>query len=321
MTYFSITSKILLEEAKKLGFETEILNPNKNFFIIKWNWKEVIFKSNDFWWNSSLWYKLADDKELTNIILEKNWYKIPKSFYLNKKDLEIFKIENTNLRYPLVTKPIGEWHGNWVTVNIENEDELKKWLDYAFNFWDRIIIQEHILWYDHRVLVVWDKVVYCIKKIPAFVLWNWKNTIKELIEIENQNPLRWTWYEKPLSFIEIDDRLINYIKKSNYNLDSILKIDEHVRLRWVSNIWAWWILINVTDEMSEDLKQNCINIAKTMWLVVAWIDIMTTDLSKSLEETWWAITELGATPWFGWDFELTWISPWIELLKYVFDIK
>lgn len=321
MTYFSITPKVITSEAKKMWFEVEILSPNKNFYVIRWNWKEVFFKSNDFWWNSSLWYKLAKDKELANILLDKKWFKVPRSIYLDKKDLENFKIQDTNLRFPLVTKPIDEWHWDWVSVNIKDEEDLKQWLNYAFSFWDRAIIQEHILWDDHRVLVIWDKVIYCIKKIPAFVVWDWKKTIKELIEIENTNPLRGTWYEKPLSFIEIDERLVNYIKKSNLTLDSIPKKDEHIRLRWVSNIWAWWVWVNATDEMSEDLKTYCVNIAKTMWLVVAWIDLMTLDLSKSLEETGWAIIELWADPWFGWDFELTWINPWIQLLKYVFEIK
>jgi hypothetical protein len=35
INYLSISSKLLIEEAKKLGFEVEILIPEKNFFIIK----------------------------------------------------------------------------------------------------------------------------------------------------------------------------------------------------------------------------------------------------------------------------------------------
>lgn len=93
MTYFSISSQILVEEAKNMWMEVEILMPEKNFFLIKWNWKEIYFKNNDFWWgNTSLWYKIANDKELTNLFLDRNWFNIPRSIYLKKEDVSSFDI-------------------------------------------------------------------------------------------------------------------------------------------------------------------------------------------------------------------------------------
>ncbi|MFA5916878.1 MAG: hypothetical protein WC850_01435 [Candidatus Gracilibacteria bacterium] len=37
MIYFSITSQIIIEEAKKLGFQTKILQANKNYYVIRGN--------------------------------------------------------------------------------------------------------------------------------------------------------------------------------------------------------------------------------------------------------------------------------------------
>ncbi|MCA9378581.1 hypothetical protein KC711_06990 [Candidatus Peregrinibacteria bacterium] len=48
MTYWSISSQILKEEAEELGLEVEILIPEKNLFFIKGKNKEVLFKSTDF---------------------------------------------------------------------------------------------------------------------------------------------------------------------------------------------------------------------------------------------------------------------------------
>ena len=321
MDYFSITSKTIVEEAEKLWLETEILSSNKNFYLIRWNWKEIYFKSNDCWINTSLWYKIAYDKELTNIILEKNWYRIPKSFYLNKKDYNESILDKINLEFPLVTKPVdwGSW--KWVFVNLKNKQELKDWIDKSFKYWDNIIIQNFIEWDEHRIVVIWDKVMYWIKRIPAFVVWDWEKTIKELIEIENKNPFRWDWYLSPLSFIKIDENLISFIEKSWYNLKSIPNKWEHMQLIWISNIWVWWTPENILDKMWNDLKEECIKIAKLVWLELVWIDIITNDIKKSLKDSKGAIIEINADPWFWWHKELFWINTSKELLKYVFDIK
>ncbi len=59
--------------------------------------------------NSSLGYKLADDKELTYKLLEREKLPIAKSFYLKKKNFGEFSEKNLeNFRFPLVIKPTGE---------------------------------------------------------------------------------------------------------------------------------------------------------------------------------------------------------------------
>ncbi|NDK08750.1 ATP-grasp domain-containing protein, partial [Candidatus Gracilibacteria bacterium] len=221
MTYFSITSQTIIAEAKKLGFQTEILQANKNFYVIRGNGKEVYFKSNDFGGNTALGYKISDDKELTTIILDKNGYKTPKSIYIGKKDLKYFNIEKTSLGFPLVTKPIDQGHGNGVTVGIESKDELNYGIKESLKYGDHFIIQEFIKGEEYRILVIGDKVILGIKRIPAHIIGDGVHTIKELIEIENKNPLRGKGYESSLTYIEIDKKLINYIGKKGLKLDTI----------------------------------------------------------------------------------------------------
>lgn len=48
MTYWSISSQVLKEEAEKIGFKVDVLVPEKNFFIISSPTKSVLFKSTDF---------------------------------------------------------------------------------------------------------------------------------------------------------------------------------------------------------------------------------------------------------------------------------
>ncbi|MDD3301963.1 MAG: ATP-grasp domain-containing protein [Candidatus Gracilibacteria bacterium] len=320
MDYFSITSKILVSEAKKLGFFVEILNEKKNFFLIKGNGKEVYFKNNDFGGNSALGYKIADDKELTNLILDKNGVKVPKSIYLKKSEFDSFDVTSINLSFPLVTKPVDEGHGNGVTVGIDSLDELNYGIKEAFRFSDNIIIQEHIEGDEHRILVIGDKIVLGIKRIPAFIIGDGIHNIKELIEIENKNPLRGIGYESILCIIKTDDRLMHYIGKNGYNLYSVPKKRENIQLVGISNLGAGGVLKNVTNDLGEELKQECLKAAKILGLKVVGVDVVTKDLSKSLIETNGAIIEVNTTPGFGGDFELAGVNTGLELLKHVFNI-
>lgn len=79
------------------------------------------------------------DKEYTKIIAEK--YNIPTAPYItiHKKE-EDYKI---NLGYPLIIKPA--LNGSSIGINIAyNKIELKKYIDYAFQFSNKVIVEKFI---------------------------------------------------------------------------------------------------------------------------------------------------------------------------------
>ena len=315
----SISSQIIFETAIEMWFDVEIMNEKKNLFIVKNKDKEILFKNVDCGINTSLSLKLCDDKELTYNILENIWIRISRTLYLNKPDINKTDLDKLDLDYPLVVKPVDWAHWNWVYTDIKDIAELKKSIEKSLDFSDNIIIQQHIKWEEHRILVIWDKVIYWIERLPAYVIGNWKQTIEELIKIENQNELRGEWYDKPMTKIEIDNDLIRHIEKYyNYTTNTIAEDNKKIVLRWISNIWAGWSPKDVTHLLWDELKKECVTIAKALWLKIAGIDLITNDLSVSLSKSKWAVLEVWATPWFGWDKESTEINPAKHLLNFVF---
>lgn len=83
LPYFSISSQLLMEEAKKLGIQVDVLAQEKNLFIYSYGGKAVLFKSVNFGENSLVGTKVADDKELTHIILSRLNYPIASSVYVD----------------------------------------------------------------------------------------------------------------------------------------------------------------------------------------------------------------------------------------------
>jgi len=314
MKYFSISSKELTQEAKKMWFEVEILIPEKNFFIIRWNWKEILFKSTDFGWNTSLAHKIANDKILTYTMLERYWYPIPQTKIIKKEE----NIELDNFNFPVIIKPTNESHGNWVKMNILNLEQLENELENSFKSYNTMIIQEQVEGDEVRVLVVKWKIILAINRIPPFVIWDGKHTIQQLIDIENKtNPLRGNWYENKLSYIKVDDETTKMLKQYGYTLESIPKKWEKVFVRLNSNVWSWWLIKNVTDILHTETKQICIDITKKLWFWICGVDIMVKDFAKPIKNNV-KILELNATPWIWWDKELAWVNSARKMLEILF---
>lgn len=299
MKYWSISSIILTEEAKELWLEVEIISKDKNLFYIKWEWKEILFKSTDFWWNSSLWLKIANDKELTYKILEKYNLPIAKTWYISPEEID--NVEKLSIVFPVIIKPLEEWHGNWVMMNILNISELKSKLEESFKVYNKMIIQKQIEWKEYRIIFFKWKIIRAYSRIPPYIIWNWTSTINDLILTENkENILRWEWYNTTLSYIKIDNELNTFIEKQWLLMTYILEKWKRIEVRSNSNVWSGWTVIDVVEKIHPDIIKTCINLFNIFKLKFSWIDIITNDITKSLSETGWIILEINATPWVWW---------------------
>jgi cyanophycin synthetase len=182
-----------------------------------------------------------------------------------------------------------------------------------------MIIQKEVKWNEYRLLVLMWKVILSINRVPASVTWDWKTNIWDLIKYENENNiLRWNWYKKALTYIKIDAELIDYIWKKGINLESVPLVWEKISLRWTSNILTWWTIVDVNDIISDDIKNIACKSAEILWLWIAWIDLITADITKPLKETWWIILEINENPWLWWDRELTSINTGKVILETLF---
>lgn len=318
--YWSVSSLELCNAAKEMGMKVEIISKEKNTFYISDSNKEILFKSTDFWENSSLWNKISEDKWLTYSILERNNFPTAKSRYISKSSYS--SITNRDLwemRMPFIIKPLGESHWDWVMMCINTLKELNKKLSHSLDFYDEMIIQEQVAGDEVRVVIVKWEVIIAINRIPASVIGDGKLSISELITQENsKNPLRGPSYESPLLHIKIDSELKSYISKQWFSLEDIWKNKERIQLRGNSNIGTWWTMKDVSKIIHPSTKKMCIEVTKLFWFWICWVDIIARDISKPLSEQWWVILEINDSPWLGGDRELTGINTAQEILKRVF---
>lgn len=319
-----ISSSIIISRSEELWLKHKIISSEKNLYSISNENKTVYFKSVDCWINSSFWIKAANDKELTYLIGDMNKIKVPKSIYINKGEtISLEELEKT-LKLPVISKPIDWAHWDWVFLNITDESSLQEGINYSFSSnTSRVVIQEQVFGEDHRIIVIWDKVVAGTKRVPPEVIWDWIKTIKQLIDLENNNSERsWSDHENKMSPIKIDSELENCLKEQGYNLESILITWKKIYVRKNANLSSWGSAVDITDIIHPSIKSQAIKLSQLLWLRMSWVDVFSTDISKSLDETNWAIIEVNATPWIRMHhFPSIWKSRDVagELLKFIFQ--
>ena len=164
-----------------------------------------------------------------------------------------------SIGWPVVIKPLSGSLGRGVYTNIKNKKEL---LGYCVHLVENLnestyVVDKHIVGDDYRILANKDKVFAAAKRIPANVVGNGYDSIKDLISTKNhlrkQNPN----YHKGL--IKIDKEVKCYIESSGYELDSILPEGVTLFLRGKANTSSGGDLIDVTDTISAEVMNASVN--------------------------------------------------------------
>ena len=248
---------------------------------------------------SILAVELACDKEGTKNILGNAGVPVPQGTvieYLDELEEAIADVGG----FPIVIKPLDGNHGRGITININSAAEAETAYDLASQASKTrsVIVEQYYQGNDHRVLVINGKVVAVAERVPAHVIGNGKNTVKELIDLTNQDPKRGNGHDNVLTKIVVDKTSEAVLRKQGYELTSVLPSREVAYLRATANLSTGGVAIDRTDEIHPRNVWLAQRVAKIIGLDIAGIDIVTSDISKPLSETKGVIVEVNAAPGF-----------------------
>ncbi len=246
---------------------------------------------------------IACDKEETKNLLGAAEIPVPKGRIVYSE--EGLKDAIDSIKYPIVTKPVDGNHGKGATTNITDWEGACIGLAAAKKYGRGVIVERFITGLDHRVLVINYKFVAAAIRKPAAVKGDGKHTIKELIDITNQDPRRGYGHEKVLTQISIDDFLMEMLTREGLTLESVVEKDREVFLKPTANLSTGGTATDVTDMVHPDNIFMCERIARIVGLDICGIDIMADSLSTPVKENGGAILEVNAAPGFRMHIEPT----------------
>ena len=130
--------------------------------------------------------------------------------------------------------------------------------------------------------------------MPANVIGDGEKSIRELVEIKNQDPLRGKGYVTPLEKINLEENAKLFLKQQGKDFDYIPLLNEVVYLRENSNISTGGDSIDYTDDIPEKFKEIAVLAAKAAGAKICGVDMMLEDYRD--ENTNYAIIELNFNP-------------------------
>lgn len=286
------STKSICDYAKKVGLPIINLGSG-DFYQIGYGKQGKIIENSISPNTKCVSVDIACDKLLTKELLRIQ--NIPVANGSKVKNIINLLKEAEDIGYPVVLKPQYGNKGNGVILNIKNEKELlfayKKLKD---KFKD-LIIEKYYKGNDFRVCVVNYKVVAVSHRVPPFVVGNGMDTIFDLINKLNNDPLRGDDHEKPLTKVKLDEEVLKCISEQGKSLMEIIDKDEKIYLRRNANLSTGGEAIDCTDDICNENINLCVRVAKSLNLDICGVDICADDISKPIYNNG-VIMEVNAAP-------------------------
>ncbi|PLW78604.1 cyanophycin synthetase [Cohaesibacter celericrescens] len=242
--------------------------------------------------------EISCDKEDTHNLLNDLGLPVPQQriVYSANEAIEAARM----MGFPVVVKPLDANHGRGVSINLNKDEEVEAGFAEAkeHSKSSAILVESFVTGFDHRMLVVNNKLIAVAKRVPGHVVGDGKHTITELVDIVNQDPRRGIGHQKVLTNLEIDNQAKRLIADAGHTTDTVLPIGVTFYLRTTANLSTGGTAIDLTDVAHPDNREMAERAIIAVGLDVGGVDFLIDDITKSYKDIGGAIVEVNAAPGF-----------------------
>jgi cyanophycin synthetase len=237
---------------------------------------------------------IACNKPLSKIILEQEGLPIPVG--LVARSPQEAQQAAKKIGFPLAVKPDNGNQGKGVSLQVRTPADLIKAFHVAAAYSPAVLVEKYLSGRHYRLLVVGRTMVAAALRIPAHVTGDGLHSIGQLIERENQNPLRGDGHDKPLTKIIVDNAVESVVAKQGLNLSSVPFRDQQVWLRENDNLSTGGTAIDVTDRVHPLQAELAVRAVRAIGLDIGGVDVVMADISTPPAGQCGAIIEVNAAP-------------------------
>ena len=259
-----------------------------------WGSRARRFQAAELDSTSAVAESIAQDKDLTKRLLHAAGVPVPMGRPVT--DVEDAWAVAQEVGLPVVVKPQDGNQGKGVVVNITTREGLEAAYKVASEFGDEILVERFLPGHDFRMLVVGGQLVAAARREPPQVLGDGTHTIRELVQIVNQDPRRGSGHGTALTKIRLDDIAIARIASEGLTPESVPAQGQRVVLRNNANLSTGGSATDVTDDVHPEIAARAIEAAQTIGLHICGVDVVCETMLKPLEEQSGGIVEVNAAP-------------------------
>jgi D-alanine-D-alanine ligase-like ATP-grasp enzyme len=192
---------------------------------------------------------------------------------------KVFTSMNGGVDSPVIVKPNLGSRSRHTYVHITDVAELRRAFKKAKELSPYVVVEEELQGFVFRITLVNGQVAGVMRREPPHVVGDGKNTIQELIQIENRNPLR---HGPIFHELMMNDETLAELKKQNTTLNSVLKKGVMVTLHEkVSRAYGASTTEIATKDIHPDNLALFKKIAQVLDDPLVGVDFMIKDMAQS----------------------------------------
>ncbi len=243
---------------------------------------------------SAISESIAQDKDLTKMLLDAAGVPVPMGRSVTTAEEAWAAAEE--LGGPVVVKPRDGSQGRGVAVNIETRERVIQAFEAAEEISSEVIVERYIPGHDFRLLVVGGALVAASRRDPPQVTGDGQQTIRQLVEQVNADPLRGDGHATSLTKIRFDDIALATLQKQGFDADSVPPSGTLIFLRNNANLSTGGSATDVTDEVHPEMAARAVSAARMIGLDICGVDVVAESVLYPLEEQNGGVVEVNAAP-------------------------
>jgi len=236
--------------------------------------------------------EIAQDKEATNRMLHEAGISVPRAYAAATvaEALDAWR----RIGAPVAVKPIDGHQGKGITLDVAGEAEVPGAFELAYDHsrYGDVLVEQMLEGRDYRVLVVNGRMVAAAERRPASVTADGLHTVAQLVQLENESPLRGEGHSRPLSRIKLGASTERCLVRQGLALDSVPPAGREVQLSETGNLSTGGRAVDVTDHVHPDVRHMCERAARVVGLDICGVDLVAPDIARAKA----AIVEVNAAP-------------------------
>ena len=238
---------------------------------------------------------IAHDKDLTKRLLKACGVPVPVGQIVDSAESAWEAAQDIGL--PVVVKPSDGNHGRGVALDLSTREDVAAAFEVAARHGSEVIVERHLIGHEHRLLVVGGRVVAAARGDAVWVTGDGCATVAELVDGQiNSDPRRGPTEDFPLALINLSPERADGVVMLDLQRQGLVPTSVPVAGRRVLIQRNGNVAVDCTDDVHPEVAHAVCLAARVVGLDIAGVDVVASDIGKSLAEQGGGIVEVNAGP-------------------------
>lgn len=263
----SVYTRTITDEAKRRGIGIEVIEPRTPIFVLKQGRRSVRCYNALTDKVGAVTFHMAQNKRLANVFLRRCGYPAPAQISYTTFD----RAKRFLARHKtVVVKPCTQWGGRGVSTAVRSAAELRKAIARARTFEEDVVIEQSVAGVDHRMIFVDYRFVAAIRRNPATVTGNGRDTIRALVLRRNREERR----RDPSHRIPVDGETGRNLAALGRSWTDVPAVGEIVQVRLTSNYHTGGSIDIITESIDRTLVRTAGRLVRRLGVPVIGVDAL-----------------------------------------------